>query len=259
MLWGNSFTLNITVFSHVIRNLCTSSFTMRNRTSTIRAAVYVITFCFLGLEALSQSTVSAGLMPTINIAYGIPKGYKIGHGFETRQRFYHKPVSGNGTFTHSSILTEYSTTLSKEISASKKISVGYILRVRGKDYYHRFEQDFTHTHIGALGKWSHRIRTDQMFSKHDDIMFRLRYRISYQKELSKSGNYPLFFKVNNEYNAMFHTHKHNDLEIRLVPTLRFPLTKSSILEMGIDSRISRMFEQDLSLIFWGYVGFSATL
>lgn len=221
--------------------------------------VHLLTLSFISLHTSAQASISAGVMPTANISYNIAKGYKVSHGFETRQRFYHNPVLGNGTFKHSNILTEYSTTLSKGVNASDRIGVGYIVRVMDMDYYHRFEQDFTHSHVGTIGKWSHRIRTDQMFSKHDNIMFRLRYRVSYQKELGSSSTSSTFFKVNNEYNAMFHTHKRNDLEIRLVPALGFALTKKSILEVGIDSRISRMFEQDLSLILWGYVGCRANL
>ncbi|HDP55511.1 MAG TPA: DUF2490 domain-containing protein [Bacteroidetes bacterium] len=215
----------------------------------------------LPLLGFAQPSVSFGVLPKFSLSYKLPKGFKVAHSLENRQFFYTKIHGTQGVFEHSNVLTDFATTLTKATGARSGIGIGYTLRVRDGELYHRIAQQFYWTKKYETFRLSNRIALDQTFGPENSIQLRAHYRASVELPLSGSRIDPneFYLKLSNEYLGITNNKGSNDLEIRFAPLLGYKLSLKSKFEFGFDSRISKLFEENSSLSTWVDIGFFTSL
>ena len=213
------------------------------------------------LLGLSQPSVSSGVLPKLSLSYKLPKGFKVAHGLESRQSFYTKSHNAQGVFKHTNVLTDFATTLTKATGARSSVGIGYTLRVRDGELYHRIAQQFAWTKKYETFRLGNRIALDQTFGPENSIQLRARYRASVELPLSGSRVDPneFYLKLSNEYLGITNNNGSNDLEIRFAPLLGYELSSKSKFEFGFDSRIGKLFEENSSLSIWVNIGFFTSL
>src|SRR5690606_24441681 len=84
---------------------------------------------------------------------------------------------------------------------------------------------------------------DQTFEKDEDVQFRLRYRISFEKPLNGQEIDPkeFYLKFNNEYFGILKSSKGN-LEIRALASLGYNISDKNKIETGIDYRAEDLID-----------------
>lgn len=208
----------------------------------------------------SQRDFSAGLLPSLNVTKPLPDSYTLNFRLESRQFIYETPSNSTNEFNYEYVLTDLTTILARKIDFNKSIALGYLFRIEENGITHRTIQQFFITQRLETLKLSHRIVTDQTFSKNSETTYRLRYRIA--TELPLQGTtvdaQEFYFKFNNEYLASFEKSLF-DVEIRLVPFLGYEFNGDQKLELGFDYRINSFVNNATSQRLFLSVNFFQTL
>src|SRR5690606_26582727 len=125
------------------------------------------------------------------------KYWKVNSKLEGRQIFFKNPYpEGESEFEFERADLEIVATRSLNTGS---IGGGYLIRRQDGNFIHRAIQQYSITQKLTALRISHRLRTDQTFEKDEDVQFRLRYRISFEKPLNGQEIDPkeFYLKFNN--------------------------------------------------------------
>lgn len=188
---------------------------------------------FLLLLALnltfSQTTFSAGFLPQITTSIKLNSKLKLSNSIAAREIIY------DDDFQFSHNLVDVTSILSVKTALNNTLHLGFVLRFKGDDFIYRSLQYYNIIQQLEFGKLAHRLGFEQFFE--DQIEFRSRYRLTFQKALNgeKIDNKEWYLKVGNEYLWQF---TNQSLEIRLAPNLGYKLNVTNKIEFGVDYRVS---------------------
>tara|TARA_Y100001980_G_C14556872_1_gene351927 strand:- start:2780 stop:3457 length:678 start_codon:yes stop_codon:yes gene_type:complete len=138
-----------------------------------------------------------------------------------------------------------------------KVDVGYQYRVDPSGgNNHRLIQQIAFIQRLASGKIGHRIRTDQTFSEdEEDVLYRIRYRLAYQKPLQGAELDPgeFYLSLSNE---LIYAYEAGDQEFenRLVGSLGYVFSDTIKMESGMDYRTDRFIAPGFRQRLWWKTG-----
>lgn len=215
-----------------------------------------ILILFLGIQfPQAQHTYRTGLLPQFNLNIKLKSGWKINSKIEARQRLK-EGIWGKGSeWMFDYERTDISGVGSKKIGAQASLAGGYMLRIQGSTYIHRFIQQYSWVSHFSGFRLGHRISSDQTFSPNEAGQYRFRYRLSYNAALNGERIDPSEFyaKISNEYLNIFKGDQY-DLEIRLSPMLGFAFSDDNKLEWGLDYRADAFIQEGSRHSFWWVLG-----
>lgn len=213
--------------------------------------VCIIIVLLYACSAFAQQSYQVGLLPSVNISGKLPADYKLNFKVQSRQVLKSADFGMDASPGYKYVLTDMALVTSKKVDYNKTLALGYLIRLREGDIYHRLIQQFAITSQYSGLRLSHRISSDQTFTRDNVPEFRIRYRIS--TEVALSGQTvdarEFYFKVNNEYLGSFEKGD-EDLEIRVAPAFGYKFTDNNKLEWGLDYRISLFIRDDSRHSFW---------
>ncbi|WGK65659.1 DUF2490 domain-containing protein [Croceiramulus getboli] len=199
----------------------------------------------------AQTTVNTGLLPALNINKKLAQGWAINFKVESRfnngeARFSKVRVTD---FTYDK--TDVSAILSKQLDINHKVAAGYLARLEGNQYIHRFIQQYTLIQRSGGFRLAHRIASDQTLEEGEAVAVRLRYRLSSDFALRGREVDPgeVYLKINNEY-LIEQQSSSTDFELRLVPVLGYYLNDKNKVELGPDYRIGALFKEETRQRLW---------
>ena len=208
-------------------------------------------FLFVAVEARSQSTYRAGLLPKLNIGKKFTNLYALNFKTESRLAFSQGRFQDNPPFKADYLLTDVSLILSRKVGLNNKIAGGYLARFRDGKVIHRSIQQFTLVSRFSTFRLGHRFASDQSFTSGEKPEIRLRYRIASDFPLNGESLDPkeFYLKVSNEYLNSFSGSSY-DLEIRFSPLVGYYFSDVNKFEFGLDYRISSFIEDPARHSFW---------
>ncbi len=222
---------------------------------------YIILFAFL-LFALkngnAQSFYRTGTMPSVNINYGLNKGWGLHFKAESRFLFQSGQFGNEPLRGFNYLLSDISMIVSKRTGLKTNLAGGYLIRINDLDVMHRTIQQFSIVRKYNNFRLAHRFSSDQSFNltpneefKFKYVEYRLRYRIAAEFPLNGQSVDPreFYLKINNEYLYSWQN-SDNDIEIRIVPLLGYNFEKNSKLEVGLDYRLDSFLNDNLRNSFW---------
>lgn len=196
-----------------------------------------------------QGNISFGVLPRINLSKKVFAKTKIKGSIETRFGLIENLESPSFETQH--ILTDYSVFTSTRLDPDRSLNIGYMLRTRDGQIFHRFAQHLNLIQQVDVGRIGHRIGLDQTFTGSQSSTFRFRYR--WLREQSLGG-----FEINKrewylKYGAEFlsiYSDESIQGEFRLLPSLGFEYTALQKIEIGIDYRFKSIFQNNNSQDLW---------
>lgn len=203
----------------------------------------VFLFILFGLGipfiSFSQTSYQFGSLPTIYIDKKLNSKYSIIYKNEYRHEYRHGYFNKKSEYNYQFIHLDFSLIGIKKINENLSFGIGYIARVTKDETLNRtllqlvFKKEYNHI------KTSHRLVSDQTFSKIINDKYRLRYRFSSKFPIFKNKelNTEKYIKLNNEYLYSL-TNDGYDFEIRILPYLGFIFNENNKLEIGMDYRIN---------------------
>ncbi len=199
----------------------------------------IVLFCIstVAIQSLSaQSAFKVEILPQINVSAAINKKWKVFIRLEPRHVFY-----TDDDFVSEYDRTDASIQFSRKISLEGTLAAGYLIRQKGRDFGHRFSQQYSTVSKFEKLKLGHRFLVDETFFKSLPIAFRLRYRLSTELPLhGQSLDLKEFYlKFSNEQIA-FYRKPDFDYEIRTFAGSGYVFTKKFRIEAGLDYRITNI-------------------
>ncbi len=221
--------------------------------------IWIILICGTYL-ASAQSSYEAGILPAININKKLKNDWKLNFKTESRQAFEEGFFQDKNTFDYNYILTDFALLGSRKVGFQKTVALGYLLRFREGQIFHRTIQQFIIKKKYTDFQLAHRISTDQTFAQEEPTEYRFRYRISSEIPLSGQSLDPreFYLKMNHEYLNAFEASEY-DLEIRFVPLLGYAFTNKNKVELGLDYRLGAFINNAAENSFWGTINWYISL
>lgn len=196
----------------------------------------------LGLTGLNaQHNLTGGILPKINFSEKVSDKIKLVQSIESRQHFF--TSEDDDRLRYDYVLTDLTSLASLKIQTNQSVNVGYMIRFRGGQIFHRLIQQYNLVHYADFFRVGHRLATDQTFSNERETQYRIRYRVTIERPLSGAKVDPgeFYVKIGNEY--LWEASKsYRDVEIRLVPVFGLEVTQKSKVETGVDYRLSNIAE-----------------
>jgi hypothetical protein len=194
-------------------------------------------FLCIPISGIAQPSVTAGFLPKINLTTGLNDRTRLNASAESRGLFYDKLAEKSSALQY--ILSDFMVLVSRSIGFSTSLNLGYTLRLTNGETIHRTIQQFNLVRNLDAGRLAHRFATDQTYSPSESPVFRVRYRITFERPLSgdEVDEKEFYFKMGNEYLGIYQV-ENSDLEIRLVPLFGYEINAHSKVEFGVDYRIS---------------------
>ncbi len=218
----------------------------------MKSLISTFLFCFLSFVIIGQTKNTIGLIPRINFSIkGIGK-QSIKSSIESRQGFFDS--SREDKTEYENILTDYSIFLSNKLQSNMSLNVGYMLRTRGDDIFHRISQHLNIAQPWLNGRLGHRIGTDQTFTKQKNTVYRMRYRAVFEKSLAgeRIDKNEFYTKLGSEilYQFTQDFKDEDNFEWRLLPSFGYEINRSNKIEWGLDVRFKKLFSEELNLAHW---------
>jgi hypothetical protein len=205
---------------------------------------------------MTQDSDRFGLLPVLNT------NVKLKNDFSLNAKLENRHILQEGSFNGEVRNTEYqferqdiAAVLAKKLSANTRVGAGYLFRLESERVIHRLIQQISFTQPLNKVRIAHRFSSDQTWDPDEPFEFRLRYRIGFEVPLFGTQIDPneLYFKSNIEYLARFQEGFAN--EFRAVPALGYFARNQNSFELGLDYRVSSVFESFRGHGFWIYVGY----
>ncbi|TNF40002.1 MAG: DUF2490 domain-containing protein [Bacteroidetes bacterium] len=229
--------------------------------TTLSFRYYFILFAiqlFMVKSGTAQSLYRVGTMPSVNINYGLNKGWALHFKTESRLlfqsgQFGKEPIRG---FDY--LLSDISMIASKKTGLNTNLAGGYLVRILEDQAIHRTIQQFSIVRKYNSFRIAHRFSADQSFNlnpigkfEFKYVEYRLRYRIAAEFPLNGQSvdAKEFYLKINNEYLYGWQN-SNNDIEIRFVPLLGYNFVDKSKLELGLDYRLDSFLHDTTRNSFW---------
>ena len=128
-----------------------------------------ILFLFSTFSLFGQRDLSAGLLPKVNVSARLSDQAGLVSSVESRQLLYDDPQ-----VDYRYVLTDVATFLAFRIQPDQKRNLGYTLRFRNKQLFHRFSQQYNFVDYRDSYRVGHRLALDQTFAKDEPTTYRAR-------------------------------------------------------------------------------------
>lgn len=203
------------------------------------------------ISAYGQSTYKSGVMPQFNIDASLKNKWKFNTKVEGRLTMFKgnmgEPFKSYGEAER----IDLEMVAVKSLNNVNSLGGGYLLRNEQGNWIHRFIQQYSIASKINKVKLAHRIRTDQTIEPASDLIFRLRYRASFEIPLNgQVVDYKEFYmKINNEYLGWVQG-SIKELDIRALVSLGYKLSDKYKFESGIDYRAEEIINGGTKNHFW---------
>lgn len=209
-----------------------------------------ILLTFGGLFA--QNSYEIGLLPSINLSKELPADWQLNFKAETRQVFRSGLFTEKQKFAYDNALTDFTIGTSKKLTSGKSVGIGYTFRIRDRStFQNRTIQVFTAKRKFTPASLSHRLRTDQTFTKNQPIEWRIRYQwmldIPLKRDTETTTGF--YYVLGNEYLTGWKAKSFN-LELRCINLFGYKFSDKSKLEWGLDYRVGSFVNNDAHHAFW---------
>jgi hypothetical protein len=208
----------------------------------------------------AQLNFQAGTLPQFNLSVKLNDKWKLSNKLEARQIFqegdFTVPPSTRFVYER----TDLGTVLTRKIGDKTALGAGYLIRLKGNEFMHRFSQQFCLKSKDKPVNFAHRFLFDQSIEKGEAVTFRLRYRISTELPLTAAKVEPksLYLKLSNEYLGIADITELT-AEMRAGLMLGYMFCSKSKIEFGLDYRLKDFVEAEATHQFWLYLGVSVSI
>lgn len=203
----------------------------------------------------AQSTYKSGLMPQFNLSSSLKNDWKLNAKLEGRLILFQGEMGKAFKAYSEAERADLEIVASKNLNNVNSIGGGYLIRNEQGNWIHRFIQQYTHSDRYSSFKLVHRVRTDQTFEPDADVIFRLRYRASFEFPLNGKVVDPeeFYLKLNNEYIGWIQG-SITEMDIRALLALGYQLNKKYKFETGLDYRAEEIIDGGTKNHFWLTMG-----
>jgi uncharacterized protein (DUF736 family) len=203
---------------------------------------FLLTVLLYGITHFSgfcQANYRAGTLSQFNVNVKVAETWKLNTKLETRQIFSRKKLEAPADHRFDYERTDLHFILTKKVSADHTVGAGYLVRLEGNSFTHRFIQQFNNVRNLSVLSVAHRIVADETFSRDNSPEFRIRYRLGLEMPLNGQQIDPgeFYGKVSNEYLGIF-SNLDPDLEIRGQMALGYNASNSNKVELGLEYRVN---------------------
>lgn len=216
----------------------------------------VVLFCSVGQLATAQGSYGFGCLPAVNLNVKLKYDWTLNGKIESRQLFKSGDFGGENSTNYDYVLTDFSLLAAKKMALNARLSAGYLMRFEEGFITSRFIQQYTAVQLKNGYRFAHRFVSDQTFTPHEKMEFRLRYRLTAEIPLNGESvdHNEFYLKLNVECLNRFQGDMY-DLEFRFIPLLGFDLKDECKVETGLDYRINSLLINTTEQNFWWSLNF----
>ena len=215
---------------------------------------------FISMVLLSHSiiaqTVYGGLMPELGLTLPISGNFSQTYKIENQHFLFRDGTNENG-FVYEYERTDLQLFVNYKFAGNWKASIGYQLRVEEQwNTHHRLiQQVATSTRVRDL-RLAHRIRIDQTLERSEPFVFRTRYRAALEIPLNGDKIDPkeFYLVLSDEPIYSIDSRRNSELENRFVVTVGHFFSNSNKLELSVDHRSDRFFDDGVRQRIWLKIG-----
>lgn len=213
--------------------------------------IYLITTNAIAQE---KQTFFTGIFPEISLTRKISDVNKLNFKIENQRVLFDNRDKENPQFTH--YRTDLMMFFDHSVRPGVSIALGIFHRFQENENGNRIIQQFAVLQRMRNLRINHRIRTDQTFTRNDDLEVRLRYRISAEIPLQgKIVDPKEFYLVISE--ELIFSQKGGDFEIenRIALALGKLYNSREKLEWGVDYRTDGFIQDGFRTRLWGKISY----
>lgn len=218
-------------------------------------------FCIIMLALLSGNASFAqetygGLMPEFGLTLPINERFSQTYKIENQHFLFRDGTTGENGFVYEYERTDLQFFINYKFAGKWKATVGYQFRIEEQwNRSHRpIQQIATNTRLGKF-RLAHRLRLDQTFERNEPFLFRGRYRAALEIPLNGDKIDPkeFYFVISDE--PIFAVDQNEfGIENRLVATIGHFFSNGNKLELSIDHRTDKFFDNAIRQRIWLKIG-----
>lgn len=216
--------------------------------------VLIIYFIVANATAQENQTFFTGIFPEISLTKKISDVNKLNFKIENQRVLFDNRDKENPQFTH--YRTDLMMFFDHSIRPGVSMALGIFHRFQENENSNRIIQQFAVLQRMRNLRINHRIRTDQTFTRNDDLELRMRYRISGEIPLQgKIVDPKEFYLVISE--ELIFSYKGGDFEIenRVALALGKLYNSREKLEWGVDYRTDGFIQDGFRTRLWGKISY----
>lgn len=206
---------------------------------------------------VKAQTVYGGLMPEFGITLPISGNFSQTYKIENQHFMFRDAGNENGRFEYEYERTDLQFFINYKFAGNWKATAGYQLRVEEQwNTHHRtIQQIATSSRIRGF-RLAHRVRLDQTMERSELFVFRSRYRAALEIPLNGEKIDPKEFYVVVSDEPIYSVDENysHELENRLVVTLGHFFDNGNKLELSLDHRTDRFFDDGIRQRIWLKIG-----
>lgn len=216
----------------------------------------VLVFLSRTLSAQEKNVFFTGVFPEISLTKKLSPQNKLNFKIENQEIIFDNRDSelDNPQFTH--YRTDMMLFFDRNIRPGMSISLGVFHRFQENEDGNRIIQQFSMLQRLRNFRINHRMRTDQTFTKNDDLEVRFRYRFSMEIPLEGAEVDPKEFYLVLSEEPIF-SYKGGDFEIenRIVFALGKLFDSNEKLEWAVDYRTDGFIQEGFRTRLWGKISY----
>lgn len=216
--------------------------------------VLIIYLIITNATAQENQTFFTGIFPEISLTKKISDVNKLNFKIENQRVLFDNRDKENPQFTH--YRTDLMMFFDHSIRPGVSMALGIFHRFQENENSNRIIQQFAVLQRMRNLRINHRIRTDQTFTRNDDLELRMRYRISGEIPLQgKIVDPKEFYLVISE--ELIFSYKGGDFEIenRVALALGKLYNSREKLEWGVDYRTDGFIQDGFRTRLWGKISY----
>lgn len=216
--------------------------------------VLIIYLIIANATAQENQTFFTGIFPEISLTKKISDVNKLNFKIENQRVLFDNRDKENPQFTH--YRTDLMMFFDHSIRPGVSMALGIFHRFQENENSNRIIQQFAVLQRMRNLRINHRFRTDQTFTRNDDLELRMRYRISGEIPLQgKIVDPKEFYLVISE--ELIFSYKGGDFEIenRVALALGKLYNSREKLEWGVDYRTDGFIQDGFRTRLWGKISY----
>ncbi|WP_113924442.1 DUF2490 domain-containing protein [Cognataquiflexum aquatile] len=216
--------------------------------------VLIIYLIITNATAQENQTFFTGIFPEVSLTKKISDVNKLNFKIENQRVLFDNRDKENPQFTH--YRTDLMMFFDHSVRPGVSMALGIFHRFQENENSNRIIQQFAVLQRMRNLRINHRIRTDQTFTRNDDLELRMRYRISGEIPLQgKIVDPKEFYLVISE--ELIFSYKGGDFEIenRVALALGKLYNSREKLEWGVDYRTDGFIQDGFRTRLWGKISY----
>lgn len=222
-----------------------------------RLSLLVVLFLSTRIVSAQQNKVFfTGVFPEISLTKKLNSHYKLNLKLENQEILfdYRDAEIDNPQFTH--YRTDLMMFLNRDIRPGASIALGLFHRIQEDENANRFIQQFAVLQRMRNLRINHRFRTDQTFTKNDDVEFRIRYRFTLEIPLDGAEIDPKeYYMVISNEPILSYKGDEFEIENRAIVALGKVFNINEKLEWGIDYRTDGFIQEGFRTRLWAKISY----